>query len=321
MRLAAVAVAAAALALGAAGASSRPAPPSYALPSWSADGTELAFASAKGPAGAVLVVGSDGKHLRRLFRTGPLSQVAWSPRGGRIAYLSRGSVVLIQRNGRGRRVVGPGADLAWAGDGTRLAFAASAAGGPIRVVDALGNGRRRVTAGTYDHSPAWSPDGGRLAFSRASSVGGPEYVYVVGADGTGLQRLGPQGASPAWSPDGTRLAFWQRTTEGVALAVYSFADAQVRVLTRTLPAFSRAPRWSPDGSLLLVTVCGAFGACRVDVAAADGSAVTRIAGGSDAAWAPDGVHIAFTMRRSCFASGIFVANVDGSGLRRITPCR
>jgi Tol biopolymer transport system component len=315
------AAAVAVLALGAAGASSRPLPPSYALPSWSADGTQLFFASAKGPAGAVHVAGVDGRRMRRLFRTGVLSQVAWSPRDDWVAYSTRGRVLMIQPNGEGRRVVGSGVDLAWSADGSKLAFSSSAVGGPIEVVDAAGSGHLRVTSGRFDHSPAWSPDGTRLAFSRSFSVGGPEYVYLVGADGTGLVALGPQGAAPAWSPDGTRLAFWQRTPEGVVLAVFGLADEQLRVLTRTLPAFSRAPRWSPDGTRLLVTVCGAFGACRVEVAAADGSEVRRIATGGDPAWSPDGSLIAFSTRRFCAASGIFVARADGTGLRRVTACR
>jgi len=315
------AAAAAVFALGVAGASSRPLPPSYALPSWSPDGKQLFFASARGPAGAVLVARANGRRMRRLFRTGVLSQLAWSARGDLLAYSSRSRVVLIQLNGEGRRVVGSGVDLTWSPDGARLAFSSSALGGSIEVVDSTGSGRVRVTAGALDHAPSWSPDGTRLAFSRSSSVGELQYVYVVRADGSGLERLGPQGAAPAWSPDGTKLAFWQRTPEGVALALYDLVGGQVRLLTRTLPAFSRAPRWSPDGTRLLVTACGAFGACRVEVAAVDGSFVTRVASGSDPAWAPDGSRIAFSTRRSCGASAIFVAKADGTALRRITACR
>ncbi|MDQ2909646.1 MAG: hypothetical protein M3R39_01275, partial [Actinomycetota bacterium] len=206
-------------------------------------------------------------------------------------------------------------------DGTRLAFVRSAIGGPIENVDASGGDRMRVSGGRFDHAPAWSPDGSRLAFSRASTIGGVESLYVVGVDGTGLQALGPQGASPAWSPDGRALAFWQRNEEGVVLSVFRFADEQVVTITRTFAAFSRAPRWSPDGTRLLVTVCGPFGACRLDVAAADGSAVTRLGPGSDPAWSPDGSRIAFVQRRSCAGWSVFVADADGTGLRRITPCR
>ena len=319
MRLVAALVVA--LAVGTAGASSRPLPPSYALPSWSADGTHLFFMSARGPAGAVHAAGANGRGMRRLFRTGILSEVAWSPQDDWVAYSSRGRVVMLQPSGGSRRVVGSGVDLAWSPDGSRLAFSGSAVGGPIQVVDAVGSGRVRITDGRFDYAPAWSPGGGRLAFSRSAGVGGPGYVYLVGVDGTGLERLGPQGAAPAWSPDGGRLAFWQRVPEGVQLAVYSFADAQVRALTRALPAFSRAPRWSPDGTRLLVTVCSAFGACRIEVAAADGSEVTRVALGADPAWAPDGRRIAFSSRGRCPGWGIFVAKADGAAPRRITSCR
>ncbi len=310
-----------ALAVLAEGAAARQRPPSYALPSWSPDGQRLVFARGLGPAGAVLTARPDGKGLRRLARTGVLSQVAWSPRGNRIAYASQGRVFVIRADGGGRHAVGTGADIAWAPDGSRLAFAASAVGGPIQVVDAAGGGRKGVTGWRFDHAPAWSPDGERLAFTRAAKVGARDYLYVVRTDGTGLRRLGPQGAAPSWSPNGDALAFWQRTEQGVALALYRFRDEQVTRLTRTFTAFSREPRWSSDGTRLLVTVCGSFGQCRLDVAAADGTGVTRLGSGGDPTWAPDGTRIAFVARLGCPASSIFVANTDGSGVRRITPCR
>ena len=319
MRIAAGLVAA--LALGAGGAAARQSPPSYALPSWSPDGQRLAFASASGAGSAVVTADAGGGPLRRLSRTGALSQVVWSPRGGRIAYGSRGLLYVIRSDGKQRHAVGSGAEAAWSPDGTRLAFVSSAVGGPIELVDAGGGGRTRLTSGRFDHSPAWSPDGSRLAFSRATSVGGPETLYVVGADGTGLRSLGPQGASAAWSPNGRALAFWQRNAEGVTLGVFRFPAAQVTTLTRTFAAYSRAPRWSPDGTKLLLTVCGLFGTCRLDVAAVDGSGVTRLGPGSDPAWSPDGARIAFVQRRLCSGWSVFVAKADGTGLRRITPCR
>ena len=147
---------------------------------------------------------------------------------------------MIRNDGKQRHAVGNGVEAAWAPDGSRLAFVQSALGGPVVSVDVSGSGRKRLTSGRFDHGPAWSPDGSRIAFSRATTIGGVESVYLVGADGTGLRALGPQGSSPSWSPDGRSLAFWQRNQEGVVLVVFSFADSQVRRVTRTFAAYSRA---------------------------------------------------------------------------------
>jgi TolB protein len=311
----------AALALCAGGAAAQVSPPSYALPSWSPDGQHLVFASASGSRGAIVTAAAAGGRLRSLSRTGALSQVVWSPRGRRIAYGSHGKVFVIRNDGKQRHSVGNGVEAAWSPDGDRLAFVQSALGGPIVSVEASGAARKRLTSGRFDHAPAWSPDGSQVAFSRANAIGGAEGIYLVGADGTGLRALGPQGSAPSWSPDGRSLAFWQRNQEGVVLAVFGFADSQVRRVTRTFAAYSRAPRWSPNGSALLVTVCSAFGACRLDVAAANGSSVTRLGPGSDPAWSPDGSKIAFVQRRLCRGWSVFVTRADGTGLRRITPCR
>ena len=59
-------------------------------------------------------------------------------------------------------------------------------------------------------TPAWSPDGRRIAFTSERD-GNPE-IYVMNADGSGVTRLTYNDARdldsfPAWSPDGRRIAF------------------------------------------------------------------------------------------------------------------
>jgi hypothetical protein len=59
-----------------------------------------------------------------------------------------------------------------------------------------------------DESPAWSPDGLKIAF--VSTRDGNREIYVMNVDGTNQTRLTTNSAEdnhPDWSPDGTQIAF------------------------------------------------------------------------------------------------------------------
>jgi dipeptidyl aminopeptidase/acylaminoacyl peptidase len=82
------------------------------------------------------------------------------------------------------------------------------------TVPARGNEEpRRLTSGTRDSTPRWSPDGKSLAFSRSIEREGraqPPQIYLLMLDGGEARPITdlPRGAnSPAWSPDGKRIAF------------------------------------------------------------------------------------------------------------------
>lgn len=74
-------------------------------------------------------------------------------------------------------------------------------------------------------TPAWSPDGRLLAFSRSSTTTAARAdLCVVGVDGTGARqvtRLGPHqlACQPCFSPDGRRLAFTVLTADAGLLDI------------------------------------------------------------------------------------------------------
>ncbi|MCT2583464.1 serine hydrolase [Actinophytocola gossypii] len=106
-------------------------------------------------------------------------QPALSPDGGRIVYVLRTADAEADENRRA---------LWWVG--TRD-------GEP-----------ERLTHGTADTAPAWSPDGTRVAFLRATD--GPAQVWLLPVAGGEPEQVTtlPLGAgAPVWSPDGTRIAF------------------------------------------------------------------------------------------------------------------
>jgi dipeptidyl aminopeptidase/acylaminoacyl peptidase len=167
--------------------------------------------------------GGEAQRLTDLPRG--VSDFAWSPDGRRLAVLSssRGATREedARRRGRGRKpdpVAPPPADYHFA---DRLGYQYNGAGyivgkeAELWVADAVdGTARRLTTATTPVTNPAWSPDGGRIAFATDRRADRDqmwhEQVYVVDADDGTETRVTDLGhsyfACPAWDPDGRSLA-------------------------------------------------------------------------------------------------------------------
>ena len=103
-----------------------------ALPTWSPDGDELAYATVDGDVPALYAVRPDGTG-RRLVWSGradegfaPISQVLWSPDGSEILFFMN-EPYLVRPDGGGLRRLGiprnvPDARAAWSSDGSRIAI-------------------------------------------------------------------------------------------------------------------------------------------------------------------------------------------------------
>jgi len=117
-------------------------------------------------------------------------------------------------------------DLTYAPDGKHVAFWAgqSAAwpdGGAIYTMATDGSEPPvKITDGTTDADPIFSPDGTRILFRRIVDDGtAPRNMdlYVMNSDGTGLKPLAPHPADdldPAWSPDGSQIVFTSNRGDG-----------------------------------------------------------------------------------------------------------
>lgn len=200
-------------------------------PSWSPDGSRLAFS------------GVDMSQM-----SGSVS--AGSDREGS----DESGIHTIRSDGTGlhQLTTEPGDEYpAWSPDGAVIVFGRlTKATGRIYTVSLDGDGPRKLTdppEGYWDSQPSWSPDGSKIAFTRASESRSD--VFLMNVDGTGVKKLtgkSGDGFSPDFSPDGKQIVF-TRNDEGLTTHIHVMgADGTgVRRLTKGVGVHDDAPDWRP----------------------------------------------------------------------------
>jgi Tol biopolymer transport system component/serine/threonine protein kinase len=143
--------------------------------------------------------------------------------------------------------------VAFAPDGSLIAFHESDDLGGIFVAGATGESVRRLTDFGFD--PAWSPDRKQIAFATEEIVDpatrlGDSTLYVVDAAGGAPRKVVDGDAvQPSWSPDGQRLVYWSNT--GGQRDIYTVAAVGgARVAVTRDSAIDWSPVWSPDGRFI-----------------------------------------------------------------------
>ena len=189
---------------------------SAVAPSWSPDGTKIAFAGSDGGIYVAEVGGNPGPRLI-VDRSFLATDLSWSPDGSRIAFSASGSATAAQL----------GSDI-W-----------------ITDVEGVTQVNITYTSDTDESSPSWSPDGTQILFSRATSTGAslmtiepdPDASPVALTDGTNID------LNPEWSPDGSRVVF-DRTWAG-GTDVYTMradgSDLTLAARNATDPAWQPVP--------------------------------------------------------------------------------
>ncbi len=115
----------------------------------------------------------------------------------------------------------------------------------------------RPDSGGEEYAPAWSPDGGWVAFqSDAQREPGMNEIWISRDDGAEMRRVtnSPEGTwsrAPTWSPDGRFIAYVSDRSGSIGadfgeLFIVEVATSEVRQITQTGGAvYDWRPAWRP----------------------------------------------------------------------------
>src|SRR5690348_4864191 len=231
----------------------------------------------------------------------------------RVLFVMDGKVYAIDQDGADQRLVSSSdhsaMSPAWAADGRRFAYMEFWEGHGRLFLQDVASGKRTAVATSgqaLDFTPAFSPDGKTLAFSRATEEGTDLYTVNI-KDGCCLQRLTVgrfyDNLSPTYSPDGQRIAFVS-TRAGLPQIYAMAADGTDQQLLAPFDygatGSSNAPEWSPDGRSVVFhrDVGGTLQVFVLDVRTRAVRQLTSVGRNEDPTWAPDSRHMAFVSDRS-----------------------
>jgi TolB protein len=205
---------------------------------------------------------------------------------------------------------------------------------------------REIAVGETWHQPRWAPDGTRFAYVyRAPNF---SEIFVADSEGKTQTRLTRSQSAvlgdndwnlhPTWSPDGKQIAFVSDASNSVNVSsnltlwvMNQDGSGRRPVATPGVPQEAvDGLAWSPDGSLLAVTVFSGLGPGQLALLPMAGSTrqparvITEYPdGATDPSWSPDGKWLAYAARDG-LSVDLFVMQADsaiqadGMATRRLT---
>lgn len=274
-------------------------------PRWSPDGRWISYTRSEGEGPAQLwLLARDGSAAptRATDVDGGIDHYVWSPDSRRLALVRRVETPL-RKDAKGHDIPEP-----WVID--RVRFKEDAGDGylhnrikPPRIYlyDLQARTLAPLTAGGEfeEESPAWSPDGSRIAFvsNRQPDWQYSDYgdIFVAparaGATPTRLTDFPGYEGAPAWSPDGRQIVFahgsdpqyWMYNQ--LDLATVPAAGGPIRRMATGLDRDIADPMYSPDGRSIRFTIADDLEHVLAQVPASDGKVEPLI---------KDGLYIAGT---------------------------
>ena len=324
-------------------------------PTFSPDGTALAYSSDQGGAFEIYVrdLAPGGREMQLTSDGAQNFEPAWSPDGSTIAFhcKTRGGIWLIPAaGGAPKQLTRSGSRPAWSPDGSTITFQAESSPllsdttspalslSTLWFVDVDDGQQRQLTrvgqpAGGHA-APSFSPDGRRIVFSASPQREASE-IWSVGVDGEDLILMSREPAianDPAYSADGSAIYFSAQTREVYALwqvpvARRSGGPAGPPEQVANLGLASiRQSAASADGRKMAyaaIKTISNLWSLPIDDASGSASGQPQpltigSARNNRPAFSPDGQRIAFDRWQHGFNINLWVMESNGESMRQVT---
>ncbi len=191
-------------------------------PTWSPDGTQIAFVSDQDGNSEIYILNIDSSDLVRLTNNDAQDRSPqWSPDGSQIVFQSDrgGNLDIYTMKIDGSDPIpltdDPAIDRhpSWSPDGNQIVFISRRDGNlEIYTMNADGSNETRLTqTNTSENYPFWSPDGSQFLYYSVEEESNNFDIYVLDVNSSIPMRLTDISDSdewyPTWSPDGTKIVF------------------------------------------------------------------------------------------------------------------
>jgi TolB protein len=241
----------------------------------------------------IFQVDRDGAGLMQLTRHGALTLAPTVAQDGRLAYVTyKGGAPEVWGQRRPN------------GDHEKL-YPTTNTGGMISMLS----------------SPAWSPDGKRLAFVQGDRRGNADIMVLDLATGRARRLTDSTGINtePSWNPNGTQLAFTSDREGGPQVFLMQDDGSNLRKLT-TEGLYNASPAWSPNGAMVAYVSRfeGKFDLFIYKLGEGKAYQITTGVSTSESpAWSPDERRLVFTSNRFG-SSQLFTTDLSGRQILRMS---